>query len=172
MKKNSELSCIVDVRRLPTKGFFQKIEANETECQMIASRLRLMKVLDLKANVSVTGNSVYEVKGHFVGHIVQPCRMTLEPITQEVKGDFKEFFASISAKDYDASLLNINMDADEIEPLENNRIDVGELLIEYFSLAIPAYAEKEGADHSFPFDDEPEEKTSPFAVLEKLKAKK
>ena len=169
MKKNSELSCIVDVRHLPMKGFFQKIEADKTECEMIASRLRLMKVLDLKADVSVTGSSVYEVKGRFVGHIVQPCRMTLEPVTQEVKGDFKEFFASMNAKDYDASLLNIDMDADEIEPLENGRIDVGELLIEYFSLAVPPYAEKEGATHFFPFDDEPEEKEKPFAVLEKLK---
>lgn len=169
MKKNSELSCVVDVRHLPTRGLHQEIKADKKECQMIASRLRLMEVSDLKADISVTGNSVYEVKGHFVGHVVQPCRMTLEPVKQKVEGDFKEFFAPVDAKDYDASLLNIDMDADEIEPLENNQIDIGELLIEYFSLAVPVYAEKKGATHSFPFDDEPEEKEKPFAVLEKLK---
>ena len=95
--------------------------------------------------------------------------MTLEPVTQEVKGDFREFFAPMKAKDYDASLLNIDVSADEVEPLQDGKIDVGELLIEYFSLAVPAYAEKAGAKHDFPFDDEVNEKQTPFAVLEKIK---
>ena len=165
MKKNSELSCVVDVRRLPVKGFHEKIKANSSECAAIASRLRLVKVLDFSADVSVTGTSLFEVKGHFTGHVVQPCRMTLEPVTQEVKGEFKEFFAPIKAKDYDASLLNMDISADEIEPLEDGKIDVGELLIEYFSLATPAYAEKQGAKHDFPFDDEVSGKQTPFAAL-------
>ena len=172
MKKNSELSCVVDVRHLPAKGFHGTLKADEQECQAIASRLRLIKVIDFSAEFDVAGNSVFEVKGNFMGHVVQPCRMTLEPVVQEVKGDFREFFAPIKTKDYDTALLNMDMEADEIEPLENDKIDVGELLIEYFSLSIPSYAEKEGAVHHFPFDDEALEKESPFAVLEKLKNKK
>ena len=172
MQKNSELSCVVDVRHLPVKGFREKIEASKQECLAIAERLCLPEVLDLKADICVMKNSLFEVKGKFVGHVVQLCRMTLEPVTQEVKGDFKEFFAPIKAKDYDASLLNIDMDADEVEPLQDGKIDVGELLIEYFSLAVPPYVEKEGALHEFPFDDEEKSGQKPFAVLEKLKSKK
>ena len=165
MQKNSELSCVVDVRHLPVKGFREKIEASKQECLAIAERLCLPEVLDLKADICVMKNSLFEVKGKFVGHVVQLCRMTLEPVTQEVKGDFKEFFAPIKAKDYDASLLNMDISADEIEPLEDGKIDVGELLIEYFSLATPAYAEKQGAKHDFPFDDEVSGKQTPFAAL-------
>lgn len=169
MKKNSELSCVVDVRRLPVKGFHEKIKATRQECEAIALRLRLPEVSDFSADVSVSGDSLFEVKGCFTGHVVQLCRMTLEPVTQEVKGEFKEFFAPMNRKDYDASLLNMDISADEIEPLEDGKIDVGELLIEYFSLAVPTYAEKEGAKHDFPFDDEISEKQTPFAALEKLK---
>ncbi|PWJ19097.1 YceD family protein [Jannaschia seohaensis] len=117
----------------------------------------------------------WTVEGHLGATVVQPCRVTTDPVTTRIEEDVTRRFAA----DYTPPTgdeVEMGEDDDAIEPLPAV-LDLGDLLEEALALAIPAYPRAEGAEEidltaapagAAPLDDD---KVKPFAGLAALKAR-
>lgn len=164
MKKISEMSRIVELRELSTKP--KKIEwhATKDECIALAKRLNIISVDDLNAEVIIQKNDIIEVSGTFTAHVKQACVVSGEPVDETVEDSFKEFFCQHSRHE---NPIDIDMDSPDIEVVEDGRIDVGELVVEYLILGLNPFPRK--ADIPLVKAGDLDEKENPFAVLKKLK---
>ena len=164
MKKNSEMSRIVELRELTTKPKKIEWQATKEECDALAKRLKILSVDDLSAKIIVQKNDLIQVSGTFVAHVKQSCVVSGEPVVQTVEDTFEEFFCQASRHE---NPIDLDMDAQDVEVVENGRIDVGELVVEYLILGLDPFPRKEGIPLVQAGDTE--EKENPFAVLKNWK---
>ena len=164
MKKTSEMSRIVELRELTTKPKKLQWHATKEECTALAKRLNVLSVDDLKADVTVQKNDLIEVSGSFVAHVKQACVVSGEAIEQKVEDSFTEFFCQHSRHE---NPIDLDMDTPDIEVVEDGRIDVGELVVEYLILGLDPFPRKEGIPLVKAGDLEEKENT--FAVLKNWK---
>jgi uncharacterized metal-binding protein YceD (DUF177 family) len=169
------------VRRAPLT---ETIEANEQERKALAERFELESIGRLTATIrlrATRGGSMIRVSGRLEADVVQTCIITLDPVPAQVEDEFEALFAPESLIedpgeeiDFDPTLS----DAEIPEPMQNNRIDIGELTAQHLSLALNPYPQVDGAVFEGfddgPLDEEetvPEEpeKPNPFAALQRLK---
>lgn len=181
-----EFSRIVRADAVHRADVVETIEATEAERKALAERFELESIDRLVATVrlrSVRGGQMVRVAGELEADVVQTCVVTLEPVPAHVSERFEALFAPESMIDdpgleidFDASLS----DEDIPEPMENNRIDIGELTAQHLSLGLDPYPHAEGVDfEGYREHEEGEtaeeeaaeepEKPNPFAVLQKLK---
>ena len=164
MNKNSEMPRIVDLRELTTKPKEMEWQATKDECLALSIRLNILSVDDLKAKVIIKKNNLIQVSGKFTAHVKQACVVSGEPVAQTVEDSFEEFFCQHSRHE---SPIDIDMDAPDVEVIEDGRIDVGELVVEYLILGLDPFPRKEGIPLVQAGDTE--EKENPFAVLKNWK---
>ncbi|KAA0597201.1 uncharacterized metal-binding protein YceD (DUF177 family) [Azospirillum lipoferum] len=183
-----EFSRVVHADTVRRADVTETIEATEAERRALAERLELESIGSLTATVklrAVRGGQMIRVSGQLEADVVQTCVVTLEPVPAHVSERFEALFAPPSMiedpgleVDFDASLS----DEDIPEPMENNRIDIGELTAQHLSLGLDPYPHAEGAefeDHREHEDGETgeeeaagePEKPNPFAVLQQLKSR-
>ncbi|CAO3350790.1 YceD family protein [Azospirillum melinis] len=181
-----EFSRVVNADTVRRAEVSETIEATEAERRALAERLELEAIGSLTATVklrAVRGGQMIRVSGQLEADVVQTCVVTLEPVPAHVSERFEALFAPESMIedpgleiDFDASLS----DEDVPEPMENNRIDIGELTAQHLSLGLDPYPHAEGVDfEGYREHEEGEtveeeaaeepEKPNPFAVLQKLK---
>jgi len=113
--------------------------------------------------------------------VVQTCIITLDPVPAQVEDEFEALFAPESLIEEPGEEIDFDptlSDAEIPEPMQNNRIDIGELTAQHLSLALNPYPQVDGAVFEGfddgPLDEEevvPEEpeKPNPFAALQRLK---
>ena len=80
------------------------------------------------------------IRGELSAEVRQICVATLEPFDSAVTETFETSFTSASAQNEPD--LDVIVDAvgdDEPEPIVGGRIDVGELAVQYLSLALDPY---------------------------------
>ncbi|PWC85727.1 hypothetical protein TSH100_14150 [Azospirillum sp. TSH100] len=183
-----EFSRVVHADTVRRADVTETIEATEAERRALAERLELESIGSLTATVklrAVRGGQMIRVSGRLEADVVQTCVVTLEPVPAHVSESFEALFAPASMiedpgleVDFDASLS----DEDIPEPMENNRIDIGELTAQHLSLGLDPYPHAEGVefeDHREHEDGEATEeeaaaepeKPNPFAVLQQLKSR-
>lgn len=184
-----EFSRIVNADAVRRADVTETIEATETERRALAERLELEAIGSLTATVrlrAVRGGQMIRVSGTLEADVVQTCVVTLEPVPAHVSESFEALFAPPSMVedpgleiDFDPSLS----DEDIPEPMENNRIDIGELTAQHLSLGLDPYPHANGVefegydegDDGDPVEDEAAaepERPNPFAVLQQLKQRK
>ena len=184
-----EFSRIVNADAVRRADVTETIEATEKERRALAERLELEAIDSLTATVklhAVRGGQMIRVSGKLEADVVQTCVVTLEPVPAHVSESFEALFAPPSMVedqgleiDFDPSLS----DEDIPEPMENNRIDIGELTAQHLSLGLDPYPHAEGVefvgydegDEGGATEDEAAEeaeKPNPFAVLQQLKQPK
>jgi uncharacterized metal-binding protein YceD (DUF177 family) len=179
-----EFSRVVPADAVRRADMTETIEATETERKALAERLELEAIGSLTATVklrAVRGGQMIRVSGQLEADVVQTCVVTLEPVPAHVSESFDALFAPPSMIedqgleiDFDPSLS----DEDIPEPMENNRIDIGELTAQHLSLGLDPYPHAEGVEFEG-YDEEPAEeevseepeKPNPFAVLQQLKSR-
>ena len=164
MKKNSEMSRIVELRELTTKPKKMQWHATKEECAALAERLNILSVDDLNASVTIQKNDLIQVSGSFTAHVKQACVVSGEPVAQTVEDSFEEFFCQQSRHE---TPIDIDMDSPDIEVVEDGRIDVGELVVEYLILGLDPFPRK--PDIPLVQAGDMEEKENPFAVLKNWK---
>ena len=165
MMKTCEMSQIVDIRTVGARPKIIEWQATKEECKAIAERLKIRAVKALSASVSVEVEDLVTVKGCFNADVVQSCVVTMADVDEHIKDSFTEYFSTSQA----TKSIDLDMEAPDVEPIENGRIDVGELVIEYLALALNPYPRKEGVVSGLAQrDKEEEEKTRPFAGLADL----
>ena len=93
--------------------------------------------------------------------------MSLEPVSSHIDEEFEIIFNLTPEESAEDIVLSENM----TEPLTGDSIDIGEIIAEQVSLALPAFPQKEGVEFKDHIEApealvEPEERTHrPFATL-------
>jgi uncharacterized metal-binding protein YceD (DUF177 family) len=162
--RQEELSRVVRLDRVPTRGLEIDVTANETERAALVRRFELLELPALKAEVTVQPGlgGVWSVAGRLRAEVVQACVVTLDPVPQSIDETFDLRLAAgarASAADPDAP-----------EPLEGDTIDVGAIVADHLSLALDPFPRAAGATYE-PAAQPADAKPNPFAALEQLKGR-
>lgn len=173
MKKISpEFSYVVDVRRIPVAGLTLELQADETQRGALAARFGVpsIKTLTVRAVLTNVNKDRVRVNGDFDAEVEQNCVVTLEPFVQRVADRFCVVFSQEEDPSLKLNEIDLDMNEDnDVEFLENGKIDVGELAAEYLSLALDPFPH--APDAVFQAESAPETRENAFGVLEKLKFK-
>ena len=173
IQEKNEFSYPVEVARIPTTAMKIELEASEKERAALAKRFGIPSVNSLKASVvlKALGGGRVRVTGSFDADVTELCVVSLDPFDERVRDSFSVLY-STGNEELSLKTNEIDFDADEKEEkdvIENGRIDVGELVAEYLSLALDPFPKRPGVEFSAYFEEDKAE--NPFSVLEKLKTK-
>ena len=165
------LSRVVNVAEPPAAEI--TIVANEAARQKLAAACDVVAVNGLTATVTLTpgAKGSVTVEGHVIADIVQNCVVSLVPVDQHIDETVRVRYVR-GAEPQPKPGSEIVIDAtlpDPPEILTGPTLDVGELVEEYFALAIDPYPRAPGA--ALPPElavDEDDEEASPFAALAAL----
>lgn len=134
---------------------------------MDASALRKMR---FRGRLSPLGARGWELDATLGATVVQPCVVTLEPVTTRIDQPVHRRFLPLAGP----ASTEIRLDAEEDDALEplGDRIDLGLVATEALALALPAYPRKPGAElpAGAPEDTgDTDEVIRPFAALAALR---
>ncbi|CAK0771102.1 conserved hypothetical protein [uncultured Gammaproteobacteria bacterium] len=133
-------------------GFVLEITANAAEREALGRRLGLegLTRLDAKLHLRpIDRGRMVRVKGRFEAEVIQICVVTLEPFAAVVTEAFSALFAieaPAGVNRFEILFNSATVDDDDLpEPVENDRIDVGELVAQHLSLALDTHPRRPGA---------------------------
>ncbi len=131
-----------------------------------------LRKLSFVGQLSAQGKRDWVLKGKLGATVIQPCVVTLEPVTTRIDTPVTRVFLA-DWTDPDEPEFEIPED-DETEPL-GAEIDPAQVMIEALSLALPQYPRKDGAELEQADYTEPgkqamtDEDVKPFAGLADLR---
>lgn len=151
MKKNiqPEFSFPVDIARV---GSTYKLAPDAAQRDAIAKRLKIESVDAFEATLTLKagrGDHII-VNGKIVADVVQSCVVSLEPVPAHIEETFEVIFSETASA---LEEFNPHDDSEAPEPIENGKIDLGELAVQYLSLSLEPFPRKEGAVFAG-YDDE------------------
>ena len=168
------------------------IEPTADEAARIASRIGVNTVQSMKAHINLSRaehSKIIKVDGRIKAHVVQSCVVTLDPVEDTIDETFEAYFQEKNPKtaaktvsfvqekhkrkkdieDPETPFLD---EKDDPEVVENGTIDLGEVTVQFLSLAINPFprtqAAIDNAGGDDDFDARAEEnmaKRNPFAIL-------
>lgn len=163
------LSRLVDVMNIPPRGQEVRVEVSAEERAALAKDFGLPGIQALSADYQLTSTAKgIHVTGVVKASITQVCVVTLDSFDSDIEEDVEVDFAEPSGMPAEPPT-----DINEYEPPDeiiNGQIDLGALTAEFLALGLDPYPRKPGVD--FDYRDPSDEKDSPFAALNKLKADK
>ncbi|MEM8750922.1 MAG: DUF177 domain-containing protein [Pseudomonadota bacterium] len=177
--RKNPFSVPVNVRTLPRKGQQVRHEASEDERAALAGLHDLIAVESWRGECLLTPwkRDGVQLVGEVKAKIVQPCAVTLEPLHNEISEEFDLIFVPEGSKlalphqNQDGELV-FDADGDDLpETFTGDTIDLANVWLEFFSLAIDPFARHESADLDKVLTSagvDPNE-SSPFAALSALK---
>jgi len=131
-----------------------------------------LRKLRFTGRVAAHGRDDWLLEGHLGATVVQPCVVTLEPVTTRIETDVRRLFL---AEMPEPKADEVEMDEDDtIEPL-GAWIDPAAVMAEALALALPLYPRREGAELGEAAFTEPgqaplrDEDVKPFAALAGLR---
>jgi hypothetical protein len=137
------------------------IAAGEPERAALARRFGLLALDRLEADVRLEPLARgVRLDASFSADVVQECVVTLEPVRNRVAENFTLVYGE------PAQAGELDPEAELVEPLEGEEIDIGEAVAQQLSLALDPYPHAPGA--SLGSDTAPLRET-PFAALANLK---
>lgn len=186
----NEWSHFFDVSKLDDGPVQLTLEPSDEERKRLALRLGVIAVDMLKCDISLkqeSGSNIVHVIGTMQADLTQKCVVTLEPVAAHVEDEFEAWYADSEAA---VSLSKVKQEKaskggnaevkmleehDDPEPIINGKIDLGELVSQYFSLSINPYPHAEGVHYKVgddtDFKAEESDVNNPFAVLKEWKGK-
>lgn len=141
-----EFSREIEIARIPTGGRPFAIAAEPAERAALAARLGVERIDRLVAEGTVrrrAAEPLVTVEARLEAEVTQLCVVTLEPVTSRVEASLLRLFAPGPA----TTLEEIVIDPlhEEAEPLEGDRLDLGELVAEELAVALDPYPRAPGA---------------------------
>jgi len=156
----------VEVARLSTRPFRQRIEATAEERERLSQRFDLISLDHVVADVELRRQSpeMILLEAEFAAEFEQCCAVSLEPVHGAVSDRFSLVYGPAPEEEQEIALTS---DEPAFEPLDGNSIDIGEAVAQELSLALPI----------FPRDPEPridqaamaEPLEGPFAMLVRVR---
>ncbi|WP_372573137.1 YceD family protein [Ruegeria jejuensis] len=144
------------------------------ELSQIADELELLglRKLDFSGEVSAEGRKDWRLKAKLGATVVQPCIVTLDPVTTRIDIPVRRLFLA-DWQEPEASEVEMPED-DETEALPPE-LNLSRIMIESLALALPLYPRSDGADSGEMVFTEPgktpmrDEDAKPFAGLADLR---
>jgi uncharacterized metal-binding protein YceD (DUF177 family) len=173
MTPEPELSHAVRFDRIGTGVVTVTLAPNANTRARIAGRFELLSLDRFNAELTVRrrrDSGWIEVSGSVSAAVVQACVVTTDPVAAEVEAVIHELFDDSGAVDPDE--IDIDPLADTPEPVLGDRLDVGEIAVQAFGLALDPYprATPSTGPMTIVADDGPSvAPSSPFAKLAGLK---
>jgi hypothetical protein len=194
-----EFSRLVQVDAVGADGADMALTADDAERAALAQRLNLQSMAKLQVDVSLRRTAVGMVRLNvdFSANVVQSCVVTLEPVAARVADRFSLLCEGEQKRgkrgDTEGEVFVDPFGEDPVEPLDDGRIDVGELVAQHLSLSLDPYPRTPGIEIEAAMEgsgiagtrtqagayliagddavlesqaDEGQEKVNPFAVLE------
>lgn len=174
----AEFSRLVELAALPAGGVEREIEAEAAEREALARRFGLVALAALRAGLQISpirsgAATGARVIGSLSARVTQICVVSLEPFETEVTESFRLDLLPADILD-DAGDAGLYHD-DEIEPLDGDVLDIGELVAQYLSLALDPHPRRPGisfeAAGEAPRESGEIGDAGPFAVLGDLRRK-
>ncbi|MBR9762610.1 MAG: DUF177 domain-containing protein [Rhodobacteraceae bacterium] len=150
-------------------------EAAETAALAEALELLALRKVTFRGELKPAGKSDWLLTGHLGATVVQPCSVTLAPVTTRIEEQVTRRFMPV--------LPEARSEAEEVEMPEDetleqlaSHIDPAEVMAEALALALPLYPRAEGAEMEVSAITEPgkramtDEDTRPLANLADLLA--
>jgi uncharacterized protein len=173
-EKSFPLNQVVTRDQVSEGGLDLRIDAKPDELVGLANYLDVPSVAAMSAKLTVSqwrGRGL-AVRGTVTARVTQSCIVTLEPVEGAIDEAVETFFSP----DVAPRLAGIMPEAAEVpdidvEPLINERVDIGALICEHLAIGLDPYPRKQGA--TFPSEGENEdekEKSGAFAALASLRA--
>jgi len=153
--------------------------ASEAERRAAARRLGLDRVealtLDARLERTASGD-VYLAAGEATLVAERTCVVTLDPFMETTTASFEELFTTSPEKASDPDGPP-SLDAPEIELVDEERIDLGEIALQYLAMELDPYPRSPEAEAAAPADadlaaDAAAGKRRPFAGLDRLLAER
>ncbi|SMF43411.1 Uncharacterized metal-binding protein YceD, DUF177 family [Tistlia consotensis] len=169
-----EFSRPFNLRELGERPVRREVEADAHERAALAERFGLIGLERLVGELTLRrlrGGSVVRVTGRLSAAATQRCVVTLGPVPAVLDEGFELDFQPAGGQD--AAEVVLDAEVDEPEPLEGDRLDLGELVAQQFALALDPYPRAPGAElvqRDWGASDEEEVPSdNPFAALASLK---
>ncbi len=154
----------------------EEIAAEPAECLGVAGFLGLVAVKSLVASFTITplSGGRFEVTGKVRASVVQSCVVSLDDFDADIIAPVAVLFAPLHEERgqnaRDAAPVSRFESDDPPDPIVRGGIDLGQVAVEFLSLALEPYPRKPGidsADRQAAADTAPA--ASPFAALAHLK---
>lgn len=149
MTPTSEFSHIVTVEPWPADGISVDLKATDGQRRRLRERFDLvdLTLLNAKGTIAKASDGLI-FDGWLEAEVVQTCVATLKPVPALVKTSFKRRYrlgetGSALPRQGEVVLDDDNAD---IDLLDQDHIDVGEVIAEEFYLALDPYPRAEDAD--------------------------
>lgn len=134
-----EFSRELEIARVPSGGRAFAIVADAAERAALADRFDLVAIGELRASGRVAwlpGREVLVLEGRLEAEVTQRCVRTLEPVPVRLSVPLRRSFVTQPAG---TEAIVVDPEADEPEPLEGGRLDLGEIAAEELVLALDPY---------------------------------
>jgi len=168
-------SHILRVRELSTQSATAfNLELDDNGRRGVADELGLsaVKKLRLSGQIEATGGQDWVLTADLGATVVQPCVVTLDPVTTRIDEPIKRtYLANMPA----AEGVEVEMHDDDTIDEIPEEIDLQELLLEALSLSVPTFPRKDGVALGSAVYTEPgkeamtDDDAKPFAGLGALK---
>jgi uncharacterized metal-binding protein YceD (DUF177 family) len=165
----SELSRPIDIAKLPPGETIHEITATAAERAGLARRFSLLALDRLEARVGLQrlAGGLIRLDARLSADVVQECVVTLEPMASRIEDSFTLLYGATADE---AGEITLSGEAELVEPLAGNTIDVGEAVAQQLSLALDPFPRAPGVEA--PASAAAEAKAeSPLAALAKWKRK-
>lgn len=103
-----------------------------------------LRKLSFSGRIVPEGRSDWRLEGRLGATVVQPCVVTLEPVTTRIEEPVERVFLADPPPEPEGDEVEMPED-DTTEPL-GNTIDLGAVMAEALALALPAYPRAPGAE--------------------------
>jgi hypothetical protein len=166
-----EFSRVVEAETVSETARRIEIGADETERRRLAGRFRLRGIERLSAVVTVQRRAgIIHAEGEVDAAVVQACVVTDEPLSAKVRTPFHVRYVPDALGGSGEEETELSAEDCDTLPLDEGRIDVGEVAAETLALALDPYPRSPQADAVM---REREiglsEDAGPFAALKALK---
>lgn len=184
-ERPNPISHPINVTKLPSKGMNLEIKPDVDQRAALARFNDVVSIEDLASVLTITRwqRDGLRVKGDIQASLTQACTVTLEPVSQYLETDIDAVFIPEGSKLHktlekgEAHEILVDPEGDDApETFEHPWLDVGDVVQEFFALAIDPWPRAPGADDledlgASDEQTEPAEKPNPFASLAQLKGK-
>lgn len=147
------------VENIPSAGKTVKMVAGAEHLKPIAERLGILEIKSLSAEIRLTlqnAGHILNITGNFKAEVVQECIVTLQPVTSVIEDSFEAWYADHDkAVSFNRAKHNMKAmeEGDEVQILEekddpealiDGQVDLGEVVVQFVSLALNPYPRAEG----------------------------
>lgn len=168
-QEQKDIACVVDVRKITAQGTHICMTATKEQCRELAEHFEIIAVDNLTVDVKLRKKEdIIELTGTLKAQVQQECVVTLEPMDNEVSGDFEMLFSTIKQPIVNESVLDIDISEEPVEFLPRGQIYFKDIVFEQFGLNLDEFPRKTEELFVYREDTEPIEKENPFAVLKHL----